>query len=100
MTTHDRKKVIAASKKAGVYSEACEHVFGASLERFYAIAHEAGRVAEREDLREQLADNHKQVTMLRKLVGEIYCRNDAGPEIMRIIEDGLNAITRLKNGEL
>lgn len=44
MTTHDRDKVIAAAKECyHPYSE-----WSIDLARFYAIAFEAGRVAERE----------------------------------------------------
>jgi hypothetical protein len=50
MTTHDRDKVIAAASDAG-FSVAQTHWDDERLviERFYAIAFEAGRVAEREE---------------------------------------------------
>jgi hypothetical protein len=56
MTTHDRDKVIAAAKEASFCEELWDVngaiVWSAELnhmERFYAIAFEAGRVDERED---------------------------------------------------
>jgi hypothetical protein len=55
MKTHDRDKVIAAAKEAGnncdfaVHIPAWDKSTWEFMERFYAIAHEAGRVAEREE---------------------------------------------------
>jgi hypothetical protein len=55
MTTHDRDKVIAAAEEAGIYRLYDGISYGPSginseqFERFYAIAFEAGRQAEREE---------------------------------------------------
>jgi hypothetical protein len=61
MTTHDRDKVIAATKECFDCYEDGRGRFEYSadeygLERFYAIAYEAGRVAEREEC-VQMCDN-------------------------------------------
>jgi hypothetical protein len=48
MTTHDRDKVIAAAKEAGMFNSIPLSKL-LPLELFYAIANEAGRVAEREE---------------------------------------------------
>jgi hypothetical protein len=57
MTTHDRDKVIAAAKEAG-FDFWIESIGPIPfwIERFYAIAYEAGRVAEREEC-VQMCDN-------------------------------------------
>ena len=47
MTTHERDKIIAAAKEAGFGAYAYEAM--SMFERFYAIAYEDGRQAERED---------------------------------------------------
>ena len=48
MTTHDRDKVIAAAKEAGfIYYGEFPQDYKCKIEALYAIAHEAGRVAER-----------------------------------------------------
>ena len=53
MTTHDRDKVIAAAKEAGFKPGFLGHIYVGSsteaVERFYAIAFEAGRQAELEE---------------------------------------------------
>ena len=48
MTTHDRDKIIAAAKEAGM-SGLVEGGLIDNFEQFYAIAFEDGRLAERED---------------------------------------------------
>ena len=50
MTTHDRDKVIAAAKEAGCSASYLGSFYSSTeaIERFYAIAFESGRQAERE----------------------------------------------------
>jgi hypothetical protein len=50
MTTHDRDRIISAAKDAGFeHWDQFPLGYKQKLERFYAIAHEAGCVAEREE---------------------------------------------------
>ena len=49
MTTHDRDKVIAAARESQLAYQSDVMLSLDELEAFYAIAHEAGRVAEREE---------------------------------------------------
>ena len=46
MTTHDRDKIITAAKESGAYISGPVPRW---IERFYAIAHEDGRQAERKE---------------------------------------------------
>ena len=47
------------------------------------------------EMKQQLSDHLKREVMLRKLIGEIYCSDDTGPDVMRKIEDTLNDIAEL-----
>jgi hypothetical protein len=55
MTTHDRDKIIAAAKEAGIFKRMTPvgttemFCYESNIERLYDIAFEAGRVAEREE---------------------------------------------------
>ena len=60
MTTHDRNKIIAAANIFNAYKLAFDwYAFDEEeLERFYAIAFEAGRVAEREECANVCENNY------------------------------------------
>lgn len=61
MITHDRDKIIAAAKDAGMFSSIPLPQW-LPTERFYATAFEAGRQAERDDLSTIFGEMHTWLT--------------------------------------
>ena len=62
MTTHDRDKVIAAAREARINKTWNSPEWYIVFERFYAIAFEAGRVAEREECAKLATINRADLT--------------------------------------
>ena len=76
MTTHDKDKIIAAAREAGfLYYDEFPQDYKCKIEALYAIAFEAGRVAEREEFAQILARQNADPSFKHRIASAIRARS-------------------------